>query len=74
MSAAANATPLWRLLALVTAILLPGAATAELAIGDPAPNFSLSGSDGVEYRLEALLAKGVPGVVLAWFPKAFTPG
>ena len=39
--------------------------------GDPAPDFSLVGSDGRTYRLKDL--SGRP-VVLAWFPKAFTGG
>ncbi len=43
----------------------------ELAPGDPAPDFSLPGSDGRTYRLKELV--GHP-VVIAWFPKAFTGG
>jgi len=39
--------------------------------GDPAPDFSLVGSDGRTYRLKDL--SGRP-VVIAWFPKAFTGG
>ena len=39
--------------------------------GDPAPDFSLPGSDGRTYRLKELA--GQP-VVIAWFPKAFTGG
>jgi peroxiredoxin len=39
--------------------------------GDPAPDFSLTGSDGRTYRLNDL--KGQP-LVIAWFPKAFTGG
>jgi peroxiredoxin Q/BCP len=50
-----------------------GAAAAELAVGDPAPDFSLQGSDGKSYSLAPLLEEN-DGVVLAWFPKAFTPG
>ncbi len=53
--------------------LCAGPASADLAIGDAAPAFELSGSDGQTYTLEGLLAKH-KGVVLAWFPKAFTPG
>jgi peroxiredoxin Q/BCP len=44
----------------------------ELKPGDPAPNFSLPGSDGRTYRLSDF--KGKQAVVLAWFPKAFTGG
>ncbi len=40
--------------------------------GDPAPDFSLQGSDGKTYQLADF--KGKKGVVLAWFPKAFTGG
>jgi len=39
--------------------------------GDPAPAFSLPGSDGKTHSLAGL--KGKP-VVVAWFPKAFTTG
>jgi peroxiredoxin len=39
--------------------------------GDPAPDFSLTGSDGRTYRLNDL--NGQP-LVIAWFPKAFTGG
>jgi peroxiredoxin Q/BCP len=43
----------------------------ELKPGDPAPDFSLPGSDGRTYRLRELAGRSV---VLAWFPKAFTGG
>ncbi len=39
--------------------------------GDPAPDFSLPGSDGRTYRLKELAGRPV---VIAWFPKAFTGG
>lgn len=39
--------------------------------GDPAPDFSLPGSDGRTYRLTELIGRPV---VIAWFPKAFTGG
>ena len=49
----------------------PGA-LAVPGVGDAAPDFSLMGSDG---RLHSLSEyRGRKGVVLAWFPKAFTPG
>ncbi len=48
------------------------ARAAELAPGDPAPEFSLPGSDGKSYTLSDF--KGKQAVVLAWFPKAFTGG
>jgi peroxiredoxin Q/BCP len=45
---------------------------AELKVGDPAPDFTLQGSDGKTYKLADF--KGKQAVVLAWFPKAFTQG
>ena len=48
---------------------------AELAPGDPAPEFELLGSDGKTYTLATLLdGEGSGGIVLAWFPQAFTTG
>lgn len=44
----------------------------ELKAGDPAPPFSLVGSDGRTYTLADYKGKQV--VVLAWFAKAFTSG
>jgi hypothetical protein len=56
------------------ASLLAGAsAWAGPSVGGPAPPFSLQGSDGRTYTLEDVLSSH-RGVVLAWFPKAFTPG
>jgi peroxiredoxin Q/BCP len=48
------------------------AGAAELSVGDPAPEFALPGTDGTIHRLGDSV--GARGVVLAWFPKAFTPG
>jgi peroxiredoxin Q/BCP len=46
-------------------------AVPELKPGDPAPDFTLPGSDGRTYRLKDLA--GQP-LAIAWFPKAFTGG
>ncbi|MGQ9504943.1 MAG: peroxiredoxin [Thermogutta sp.] len=46
--------------------------SVELRVGDVAPDFVLPGSDGRTYRLADF--RGEKIVVLAWFPKAFTPG
>jgi peroxiredoxin Q/BCP len=45
--------------------------SAELKAGDPAPAFTLPGSDGKTHSLSAYKGKTV---VLAWFPKAFSGG
>ena len=61
-------------LALVIPLLLAAtvAGAADLAVGSKAPPFSLIGSDGRTHTLAEHAGKS--GVVLAWFPKAFTPG
>jgi len=41
-------------------------------VGEMAPNFELIGSDGKKYKLADF--KGKQGVVIAWFPRAFTGG
>lgn len=56
-------------LALLTAA--PGAQAAP-EVGEPAPDFALPGTDGSVHRLSDSV--GRRGLVLAWFPKAFTPG
>jgi len=48
------------------------ASQAALKVGDPAPPFSLVGSDGRTYSLADYTGRQV--VVLAWFAKAFTSG
>jgi thioredoxin-dependent peroxiredoxin len=51
---------------------LCASAAVELKVGNPAPSFSLAGSDGKTYQLADYKGKQV--VVLAWFAKAFTGG
>ena len=58
-------------LTVATAVAMMGAQGSELQPGDPAPPFSLPGSDGKTYSLADLRGQAV---VLAWFPKAFTAG
>jgi peroxiredoxin Q/BCP len=45
---------------------------AEPKVGDPAPAFSLVGTDGKTYSSDEL--KGKKAIVIAWFPKAKTGG
>jgi peroxiredoxin Q/BCP len=55
------------------AVLAVGAAVAaELKVGDKAPDFELQGTDGKTYKLSDF--QGKKAVVVAWFPKADTPG
>jgi peroxiredoxin Q/BCP len=63
-----------RRLLLAVALLLaaPAARAADLAVGAPAPDFALPGSDGRTHRLAD--HRSERGVVIAWFPAAFTPG
>ena len=51
--------------------LVASAGADDLKVGDPAPDFSLPGTDGKTHALKDLKGKWV---VLAWFPKAFTGG
>ena len=54
-----------------TTLAFSGAAMA-LEVGDAAPDFTLSASDGKTYTLSQF--KGQQAVVIAFFPKAFTGG
>lgn len=56
---------------LATVLVSAMMAQAQVKVGDPAPDFSLTGSDGKVHKLSALRGQGV---VIAWFPKAFTGG
>lgn len=49
----------------------PAQYSADLKVGDVAPDFALQGSDGKVHKLSDYRGKTV---VLAWFPKAFTGG
>jgi len=57
---------------LITLSVLAIAIEEDVTVGNKAPPFSLTGSDGKEYSLADFKEKKV--VVLAWFPKAFTGG
>ena len=61
-------------LLVVASLSVPAARqrAVELKAGDPAPAFTLPGSDGRTYSLVDYRGKQV--VVLAWFAKAFTSG
>jgi thioredoxin-dependent peroxiredoxin len=54
------------------AVALAQAPASGPQAGDPAPAFSLPGSDGATHTLAEF--HGKKAVVLAWFPKAFTGG
>ena len=62
------------LLGLGIALIGPAAIAADEApkVGEKAPDFTLKASDGKTYSLADF--KGKQGVVIAWFPKAFTGG
>jgi peroxiredoxin Q/BCP len=41
-------------------------------VGDTAPDFAAADTDGQTYKLSEMVTRGP--VILAFFPKAFTPG
>lgn len=45
---------------------------ATPAVGELAPDFTVKDVDGNELRLQSLVERHI--VILAFFPKAFTPG
>lgn len=61
---------------LVVTVMAPAsllqAQSAELQVGDMAPDFTLQASDGNTYTLSDFRDK--QAVVIAWYPKAFTSG
>jgi hypothetical protein len=72
--AAAGLSALASMAAFALLAIAPAIAQAGPQAGDPAPAFSLRGSDGKTYTLESIRKSGSKGLVLAFFPKAFTPG
>ncbi len=50
----------------------PFAVSAAPEIGAPIPDFEFRGEGGALHRRADFV--GRRGVVIAWFPKAFTPG
>jgi peroxiredoxin Q/BCP len=45
---------------------------ANLNVGDTAPDFEVADTDGQKHKLSEMVKRGP--VILAFFPKAFTPG
>jgi len=54
-----------------TVMLSCSAGAATPGVGDPAPDWTMLGSDGQQYTLSQLRGQYV---VVAFFPKAFTTG
>lgn len=63
---------LWGLASVACCAAATSVFAAELKVGDEAPAFSLRGTDGKTYSLDDF--RGKEAVVVAWFPKAATPG
>ena len=61
-----------KILTLMAGFLTGLLGAADLKVGDAAPDFALTGSDGKTYKLSDFNDK--QAVVIAWFPKAFTGG
>jgi peroxiredoxin Q/BCP len=56
----------------ITAFSVAATAADAPKVGDQAPDFSLQGSDGKTYKLSDY--RGKQAVVIAWYPRANTPG
>ena len=56
----------------MVARILSAVMAASPNVGDVAPDFTATDTEGTELHLEALAEKGP--VIVAFFPKAFTPG
>ncbi len=59
-------------LSAAAAFVATAAGAAGLEVGDAAPDFTLQSTEGTTVNLRELVGK--QAVVVAWFPKAFTPG
>ncbi len=59
-------------MAVVCGCMSASLAADLLKVGDAAPAFEMSGSDGKTYSLKDF--EGKQAVIVAWFPKADTPG
>lgn len=57
--------------AVISSLMFATSVSAELSVGDVAPDFTLTGSDGKQYTLSEMKGKHV---VVAFFPKAYTSG
>ena len=57
--------------AVISSLIFATSVSAELSVGDVAPDFTLTGSDGNQYTLSEMRGKHV---VVAFFPKAYTSG
>jgi len=44
----------------------------SLKVGDVAPDFTVADTEGIAHTLSEMVGRGP--VILAFFPKAFTPG
>jgi len=62
---------LGRLAVVLLALVAAGSVSAAPDVGDPAPDWTLAGSDGNTHSLMDLRGQHV---VIAFFPKAFTGG